>query len=117
MMRGMRTALLLLLLPSIAGASGTRLARCDSGKAGTLQLFVTRDAQGNYALSSRDSAEGAEARVFTGQVTRITHRKLDARHHVYRLELEGGALQQAAGLDAAHCQDEGARARCAGSCG
>jgi len=101
-------------LASVAQAQPVRLASCGSGKAGHLALFVTAAPHGGYTLSSRDDVPGASARVLSGTVTAASHHRLDARHHVYRFELQGGALAQAAGLDAAHCKPAGeGRATCA----
>ncbi|MBS2029857.1 MAG: hypothetical protein JST54_18290 [Deltaproteobacteria bacterium] len=103
----------LALAATILAASPTRLAQCDSGKTGHVQLFIAADGKGGYILSSKDDADGASARVFSGTVRSATHHKLDKKHHAYRFVVEGGQLQQAAGLDDAHCKAEGESARCA----
>ena len=99
-----------LAAPALARA--TRLASCNSGKAGHVELFV-EPTDGGFALTSRDSAEGTAERVLRGTAVSATHEKLDARHHAYVFKLEGGELAQASGLDVKRCHDvDGGRARC-----
>lgn len=98
----------------VARASPVRLASCDSGKTGHLELYLTTTPKGTFQLSSRDEVTGPVARIFSGTVTAASHHRLDARHHVYRFDVQGGSLTQPAGLDTAHCQPAGeGRARCA----
>lgn len=103
-------ALLLIAALAAAPAGKTRLAKCESGKTGKLELFVERADDGSFTLSSADPAQ--PGRALTGVVTAARHQRLDKRHHAYRFELRDGALAQAAGLDSAHCKPDGALERC-----
>src|SRR5689334_4646597 len=96
------------LLLAVLLAAPTRLAKCDSGKTGKIELFVQKTDAG-WALTSKDPTG---ARVFVGTVTSAKHQKLDRRHHVYAFQVEGGELTQAAGLDKDHCQPDGKVERC-----
>lgn len=104
-------ALVLALVVAASPARPTRLAKCQSGKTGVVQLYVQRAEDGTWALTSKDPAD-AEARAFTGKVRSATHAKLDKQHHAYRFVLQDGELTQAAGLDPAHCKADGQAEHC-----
>jgi hypothetical protein len=106
-----RSAFILGLVAASSLARPTRLAQCNSGKTGKVELFVEAT-DGGFTLTSKDADDSASERIFTGKVVRAAHEKLDKRHHIYVFDLEDGQLQQARGLDEKHCHDQGARASC-----